>query len=112
MKGHVRFSDAFLEEPEKVHLSEHTLQILSSPRATAFEFYLKKPDDNATYWNYDFYGVTEGGNAGSGDKTYTNYYHLDKATPRGRKMYWHHPLTPDDKEKRNVPTPDNTYTHA
>ena len=56
MKGHIRVSDAFLngETESKVH----TLDILASPRTTAFEFYLKKPVKNATYWDFDFYGVT------------------------------------------------------
>ncbi len=102
MKGHVRFTDAFLKNTETPRLSTHTLQVLSSPRTTAFEFYLKKPVKNATYWNYDFYGVTETDDSGSSESSYTNYYHLDRAMPRGRKMYWHHPLSPDDSTKRNL----------
>lgn len=102
MKGHVRFTDAFMENVESSNRSRHTLQILSSPRTTAFEFYLKKPVENATYWNYDFYGVTETDNSDGSESSHTNYYHLDRAMPRGRKMYWHHPLSPDDNNKSNL----------
>lgn len=98
MKGHVRFTDAFMDNAGNPKCSRHTLQILSSPRTTAFEFYLKKPADNATYWNYDFYGITEE----EGESSHTSYYHLDKAMPRGRKMYWHHPPSPDDNQKRKL----------
>lgn len=99
MKGHVRFTDAFLTKPEQTETSTHTLQVLAAPRTTAFEFYLTKPVENATYWNYDFYGVTEGDN---NEENHTNYYHLEKALPRGRKMYWHHKITADDSKKTNL----------
>lgn len=102
MKGHVRFTDAFMENTENPKCSTHTLQVLASPRTTAFEFYLKKPEEKATYWNYDFYGVTETDNSGGSESSHTNYYHLDRAMPRGRKMYWHHPLSPDDNKKSNL----------
>ena len=98
MKGHIRVSDGFLKKPQEAEIVSHTLQILASPRSTAFEFYLKKPHKNATYWNFDFYGISEG----EGKKTFTNYYHLDKATPRGRKMFWHHELSVDDRQKTNM----------
>lgn len=96
MKGHIRVSDAFLngETESKVH----TLDILASPRTTAFEFYLKKPVKNATYWDFDFYGVTNEDSSGS---SHTEYYHLEKAMPRGRKMYWHH-NPPNDVKKNNM----------
>ena len=97
MKGHIRVTDAFLngETESKVH----TLGILASPRFTAFDFYLKKPDQKATYWNFDFYGVNEEDSKG---KSHTNYYHLEKAQPRGRKMYWHHrPIKDATKDNMN-----------
>ena len=104
MKGHVRFTDAFMKNtPENgaVKTTEHILQILSTPRTTAFEFYLKKPVENATYWNFDFYGVTESDE--NSEQSHTSYHHLDKAAPRGRKMYWHHNIAPDagGKQKMN-----------
>ncbi|MBR1598203.1 MAG: TIGR03986 family CRISPR-associated RAMP protein [Lachnospiraceae bacterium] len=95
MKSHIRVTDAYLDEATEIKKSKHTLRILSSPRATAFEFYLDKPLEGATYWNYDFYGVTETDNNGN---THTNYYHLDKSMLRGRKMYWHHKPVSDDKK--------------
>lgn len=98
MKGHVRFTDAFMDNVGNPECSIHTLQTLSSPRTTAFEFYLKKPVDNATYWNYDFFGITEG----EGENSHTDYYHLDNAMPRGRKMYWHHSLSPDNDQKSKM----------
>lgn len=102
MKGHVRFTDAFMKSAENPKCSEHILQILSSPRTTAFEFYLMKPAEKAVYWNYDFYGVTETVGSGDSESSHTNYYHLEQAMLRGRKMYWHHPLSPDDNEKSNL----------
>ena len=99
MKSHLRFTDAFMTEPEKAKISKHTLKVLASPRTTAFEFYLRKPAEDATYWNYDFYGITEGEDT---EGSHTNYYHLDRAMPRGRKMYWHHKPAADDDKKTNL----------
>ena len=96
MKGHVRFTDAFMNnisDNSIVKTSSHTLQILSTPRTSAFEFYLKKPAENATYWNFDFYGVTEIDEQSG--RSHTTYRHLDNAAPRGRKMYWHHDIARD-----------------
>lgn len=91
MKTHIRISDAYMEYDGEVRKSIHTLPILATPRPTAFEFYLNKPKkDNPgekaiySFWNYDFYGVT------TENPPQTTYYHLEKALPRGRKMYWHH----------------------
>ena len=103
MKGHVRFTDAFYNG-RSVKKTTHTLQILSSPRTSAFEFYLKKPADNATYWNFDFYGALEGG---AENDSHTVYHHLEYSMPRGRKMYWHHDTKPDDIIKRKI---NNTMT--
>ena len=103
MKGHVRFTDAFMKnliEGSEPETTEHTLRILSTPRTTAFEFYLKKPVENATYWNFDFYGVTESDE--NNDRSHTSYHHLEKATPRGRKMYWHHDIAPDADSKQKM----------
>ncbi|MCR5772562.1 MAG: TIGR03986 family CRISPR-associated RAMP protein [Butyrivibrio sp.] len=100
MKGHVRFTDAFMTNGNEIKTSRHTLQVLSTPRTTAFEFYLKKPVNNATYWNYDFYGVTEYMDGGS--ESHTNYYHLENSMPRGRKMYWHNEPAKDDIRKTNL----------
>lgn len=100
MKGKLRFTDAYLDNTSKVKRSKHTLQILASPRTTAFEFYLRKPDDDATYWNYDFYGKTISDEGGA--NSHIEYFHLDKATPRGRKMYWHHKPSMEEPLKSNM----------
>ena len=43
MKGHLRVSDAFIDENgrEKINRKDVTLDILAAPRTSAFEFYLK-----------------------------------------------------------------------
>ena len=84
-KGHLRFTDA-QPDPEKhpnrqVETLNCTLPILGDPKPTAFEFYLRKPADNAAFWNFDYYGEKRR------DGAY--YYDIPEATPRGRKMYWH-----------------------
>lgn len=101
LRGRVRFADAFLKDPSRAdeNMEQRTLQILGEPRWTAFEFYLRKPDADATYWNFDFYGKakTEEKN-GKTEPAGTEYFHLEKATPRGRKMYWHRgSAAPDDR---------------
>lgn len=105
LKGHVRFTDAAMtSEPV---FETHTLQILGQPRTSAFEFYLRRPE-NATYWNFDFYGVKvrdesrgdKKRNPNNKNNTHTEYYDLGESTPRGRKMYWHHPIAPDAEKGR------------
>ncbi len=103
-RGRLRFTDAVaVAEPE---LSLHTLQILGEPRSSSFEFYLRKPDPEAVYWNYDFYGVrhTERNQWGKAVE-WTEYRDLPRATPRGRKFYWHSQPARDwddelDRDKR------------
>ena len=103
--GHLSFSDA-----EAVKYSEpqaRTLPILSTPRTSSFEFYLRKPDPAATYWNFDYYGVKASYSFEKDGKkkevSYTEYRDLDEATPRGRKMYWHgQPQTSTQKTKLNA----------
>lgn len=93
LKGHVRIMDALPED--ELSFETHILQILGEPRTSAFEFYLEKPE-SATYWNFDFYGKTTFGNKPEEDKT--EYYDLEEAAPRGRKMYWHGDVMPDRKK--------------
>ena len=103
-RGRLRFTDAVaVAEPE---LSLHTLQILGEPRSSSFEFYLRKPDPEAIYWNYDFYGVRHTEKTDKGKTVeWTEYRDLPQATPRGRKFYWHSQPARDwddelDKDKR------------
>ena len=80
--GKLRFTDALPTEkfePSLVHP-----RILSSPKPSAYEFYLGRPSLNgvmAKYWNYDYYSVAT-------DDGY-EYHYLEGAMPRGRKQYWH-----------------------
>ena len=84
LKGRIRFTDAL--PVSELEFDKYLLEILGQPRTSAYEFYLEKPFDNATYWNFDFYGIKKTDTNGN---TYTEYHQLDHSTPRGRKMYWH-----------------------
>lgn len=91
LRGRLRFTDA-----EPIHIAgkeKHTLQILGMPRPSSFEFYLDKPQSNAAYWNFDYYSYSTGENS-------HEFEVLEKATPRGRKMYWHG-QTMADRDKRD-----------
>ena len=100
MKGHIRITDA-LTAADDFQPECHTLQILGEPRTSAFEFYLKKPQKSqVTYWNFDFYGRSE--QLPGEKRPHTEYYDLEEAAPRGRKMYWHHTPAPDEKAKNNM----------
>ena len=83
--GRVRFSDALSDG--ELQMGAHVLNILGQPRTSSFEFYLEKPAQRATYWNFDFYGIKVRDPRTGRDKT--EYHDLSKAMPRGRKMYWH-----------------------
>ena len=90
LKGRVQVTDATPDNVEKLTYEKHTLDILSTPRTSAFEFYLRKPTDNATFWNFDFYGEMKKYTLANGKEiNRIEYYDLPEATPRGRKMYWH-----------------------
>lgn len=89
--GHLMFSDA--EAMEWSEPKARILPILSTPRTSSFEFYLRKPDPAATYWNFDYYGVKSSYTCEKDGETktvsFTDFRDLKEATPRGRKMYWH-----------------------
>lgn len=63
-----------------------TLQALAEPKLGNVEFYLKKPDEKAEFWTYDYY-TTRG---------QTHLYPASgkengiQCQLRGRKYYWHH----------------------
>lgn len=110
LKGRLRFTDA--SPLRKLNEQEHTLSILSGPRPSAFEFYLRKPEDpqgrEITYWNFDYFGFRTQKQVKYTDKDgvekektleRTEYDDLPEATPRGRKMYWHSQPAPDSREK-------------
>ena len=81
--GRVRFTDAAAEQYES--LGNKTLPILSSPKPSAYEFYLEKPNvRDVIFWNYDFYAAAKRG-AARGENPFRAY----KPNARGRKFYWH-----------------------
>jgi CRISPR-associated protein (TIGR03986 family) len=94
LKSHIRFTDAI--STKEIKPEEYTLQILAEPKPSAYEFYLKKPEDS-NYWNFDF-----SGEAYTEIETYKNKnnevvekevqkisYKYYSPQIRGRKMYWH-----------------------
>lgn len=90
--GRVRFTDAAAAKAES--LGSRTLPILSSPKPSAYEFYLERPQEKkAIFWNYDFCAVNDP------FKPFRVY------TPkvRGRKLYWHgRPQTETARTNQNA----------
>ncbi len=87
IRGRVRMTDALPENKIQL-LPYRTLPILGGPKPTAFEYYIRKPVQDAKFWNYDFYSTTvetEGGKGGE-----ASFHQRDDFTPLGRKYYWHH----------------------
>lgn len=84
-KGRLRFTDAVPYANVKICPKDQTLQILSQPRPSAYEFYLNRPNENTTYWNYDYYITTKRVNG----KTESEYHYIKAPTLKGRKLYWH-----------------------
>ena len=81
----VRVTDAKpMAEIPRDHFAYVTLPILSSPKPSAFEFYVNRPDDNSKYWNYDFYFVPDLTTGNGGE-----FKSQQILTLRGRKFYWH-----------------------
>ncbi|MBD3339740.1 MAG: TIGR03986 family CRISPR-associated RAMP protein [Candidatus Lokiarchaeota archaeon] len=82
----IRFTDAISLENYD-YLDSITLKELSSPKLSATEFYLFKPD-NAHLWNYD-YAVNWN----------SNRYGIPGYSPqiRGRKFYWHQKFTEEQR---------------
>ena len=81
----IRFTDLYVKEektPESYNQyyleNKITLQTLGGPKLGNVEFYLKKPDKNASFWTYDYYILNWNVKVAPGEL-------------RGRKYYWHHP---------------------
>ncbi|MEQ8172702.1 MAG: TIGR03986 family CRISPR-associated RAMP protein, partial [Candidatus Eremiobacterota bacterium] len=88
----LRFTDAFIVNDKKLedyYENPVILPELASPKLSATEFYLKKPEGGADLWNYD-YAIE--------NKQEISY------TPsiRGRKFYWHKKITSTPSEKNKV----------
>ena len=66
-----------------------TLQALAEPKLGNVEFYLKKPDEKAEFWTYDYYTTRDEYDDGRGQ---THLYTASgkNCQLRGRKYYWHH----------------------
>ncbi len=96
LKGKIQITDALLQgEFSADDFAARTLDILSNPRPSAFDFYIRKPDGNGIqYWNYDYYGV----------RSYEGLKYLDRmeASPRGRKFYWHGKVKETDADKTKL----------
>ena len=93
--GRVRFTDAATASYKS--LGYKTLPVLSSPRPSAYEFYLEKPAVRGVkFWNYDFYALN---GTPRGDPPFLAY----RPQPRGRKFYWHSaPKTETQRTKQNA----------
>lgn len=89
----IRFADLKLEEKKNYGKDEipykeyyeanlETLEELASPHPSNSEFYLKKPDENAIFWTYDYYIVD------NGRGPIVKEYEADPTQIRGRKFYW------------------------
>lgn len=94
-KGRLRFSDALYADgdPKPEDFGTRTLGILSGPRPSAYEFYIRRPSAAARYWNYDYYGK----NGEDGLK----YFDMATPSPRGRKFYWHGSVSEKDETRSN-----------
>lgn len=66
-----------------------TLAILSSPKSSSAEFYLKRPADNAVFWTYDHY-------IDDNEKRHNKAVQIN-----GRKFYWNHDVK---KEQQSIAT--------
>jgi len=86
-KSRIRVTDALYADgtPKPEDFGSRTLDILSTPRPSAYEFYIRKPNDkDVRFWNYDYYGTHS--------KNGLIYKDTPEAGPRGRKFYWHGPV--------------------
>ncbi len=97
-KGHLRFTDAILVDPDKAHVESVDLPILSNPRPSAYEFYINRPK-GATYWNYNYYSYKNGDNV-------AHVSVKDMVMPRGRKFYWH------SSHEQTVMEEENSHLNA
>lgn len=80
VSSRIRFTDALpvTEKKPEDYFDNHVIfEELASPKPSATEFYLKKPQSGADIWNYDY--------------ALENQHDIGGYTPeiRGRKFYWH-----------------------
>jgi CRISPR-associated protein (TIGR03986 family) len=97
--GRVRVCDTHYFDKETIKFeSETVLPILGTPRISATEFYLQKPDKNALMWNYDYW-VEQYESKKEKKDLITHPYMPSLA---GRKVYWHGKLFEDDGSRNNM----------
>lgn len=103
LASRLRFTDAWIANGSKKRaLKDYydpavILPELSSPKPSATEFYLQKPD-GADLWNYDYAGEWKE------EKSRSIFNDISAYTPqiRGRKFYWHHKIDKAPKEKKGL----------
>lgn len=103
----VRFSDATEKSGDPLFDKvPRVLPILGTPKISATEYYLKRPNNNAKIWNYDYYTSYNKKNLPNGKvKTYID---RNKYIPElaGRKVYWHGEI----KTGENIETKNQNMT--
>ncbi len=97
IRGRVRVTDGL--PVGQVSVSNYvTLPILGGPKPTAYEYYIKKPDQVAKFWNYDFYSVI----VKKGGRQEPEFRQREDFSPLGRKYYWHHKPVASEQEKGDL----------
>ena len=79
----VRVTDMYVDEKTVINESyerELCIRPLSTPKLNNMEFYMKRPNENAWFWTYDYY-VDKDGNI--------HILEDDDKEINGRKFYWH-----------------------
>ena len=80
VSSRIRFSDLEFMSDQPLNKGVEritTLPELSSPKLSNIEFYVKRPDNKAWFWTYDYYVVN-------------GVAIQSMAEINGRKVYWHH----------------------
>lgn len=108
IKGRVRFSDAVRDQETQVeYLREITLPILSSPRISSTEFYLKPPEELRCnefgfdgIWNYDYYTTYRKIYNRQNNKSEIEFLrHKYDVELAGRKVYWNSKFKIEELDK-------------
>jgi len=82
--GRVRICDTHEFDKDSIKWGEKSvLPILGTPRISATEFYLHKPDEKAKMWNHDYW-VEQYGSYNT-----KSVIHYEMPMLSGRKVYWH-----------------------
>lgn len=96
----IRFSDMTLKKDKTwgdIFEDKITLQELSTPKLQNMEFYLRRPNENAQFWTYEYWIDKKG--------TINLYDDKNKLELNGRKFYWHSSKVArpaEEKTERNI----------